>query len=117
MRYIEKDRRPWGTYYVIEDKHNHKIKRIEVEVGQRLSYQYHNKRSEVWTIIEGVALITLDGIEKKFHKGETIIIPLGIKHRVKNIGKVKLIFIEVQTGEYFGEDDIVRIEDDYKRIK
>ena len=117
MKYIDKDKRPWGKYFVIDETSNYKIKKIEVEVGQRLSYQYHNKRSEAWTIISGLALITLDGIEKKFNKGETVIIPVGVKHRVKNIGKVKLIFIEVQTGEYFGEDDIVRIEDDYKRIR
>tara|TARA_B100000989_G_scaffold297664_1_gene284231 strand:- start:18173 stop:18526 length:354 start_codon:yes stop_codon:yes gene_type:complete len=117
MNYVEKEIRPWGRFIVIEDNANYKIKKIEVESGQRLSYQYHNRRSEVWTIIKGVAQITIDGIEKKFNVGDTIVIPVGVKHRVKNIGKVKLIFIEVQTGEYFGEDDIVRLEDDYNRIK
>ena len=65
MNYIEKETRPWGRYIVIEDNANYKIKKIEVELGQRLSYQYHNRRSEVWTIIKGVAQITIDGIEKK----------------------------------------------------
>ena len=113
--YLEKEERPWGRYFVIQDEINYKLKKIEVEPGQRLSYQYHFKRSEAWTIIEGEAIVTLDGIENKYTKGETVLIPQGMKHRVENKSDNLLIFIEVQTGSYFGEDDIVRIEDDYKR--
>ncbi len=113
--YLEKEERPWGRYFVIQDEINYKLKKIEVEPGQRLSYQYHFKRSEAWTIIEGEAIVTLDGIENKYAKGETVLIPQGMKHRVENKSDNLLIFIEVQTGSYFGEDDIVRIEDDYKR--
>ena len=113
--YLEKEERPWGRYFVIQDEINYKLKKIEVEPGQRLSYQYHFKRSEAWTVIEGEAIVTLDGIENKYTKGETVLIPQGMKHRVENKSTNILIFIEVQTGSYFGEDDIVRIEDDYKR--
>ena len=113
--YIEREERPWGRYFVIQDEINFKLKRIEVEPGQRLSYQYHFKRSEAWTIIEGEAIVTLDGIEIKYTKGQTVLIPQGMKHRVENKSTNLLIFIEVQTGSYFGEDDIVRIEDDYNR--
>jgi len=116
MNYIDTEERPWGSYFVIHDEKNYKIKRIEVKIGQRLSYQYHNKRSEVWTIISGQAQVTLNGTKDIYNEGDTVIIPVGTKHRVKNIGQKKLIFIEVQTGTYFGEDDIVRIQDDYKRI-
>ena len=116
MNYIEFEKRPWGSFYVLNDEINYKIKRIEVEVGQRLSYQYHNKRSETWVIINGNCLVTLDDINYEFKKGDTILIPQGVKHRVNNTGSEKLIFIEVQTGSYFGEDDIVRIEDDYNRV-
>ena len=112
---MEKEERPWGRYFVIQDEINYKLKKIEVEPGQRLSYQYHFKRSEAWTVIEGEAIVTLDGIENKYTKGETVLIPQGMKHRVENKSTNILIFIEVQTGSYFGEDDIVRIEDDYKR--
>lgn len=113
--FIESDERPWGRYFVIHDEPSYKVKRIEVDKNQRLSYQYHYKRSEVWTIVEGEAIVTLDDVEYKFISGQTVIIPQGMKHRVENRGEQLLVFIEVQTGTYFGEDDIVRIEDDYDR--
>ena len=112
---IESEERPWGRFFVIHDESNYKIKRIEIEPGERLSYQYHNKRSEAWTIVEGTGIITLNGQEKEYSKGETVLIPQGTKHRIKNKDQKKLILIEVQTGSYFGEDDIVRVEDDYNR--
>ena len=115
FQYIESDKRPWGRFYVLHDEVNYKIKRIEVESNQRLSYQFHYKRAEAWTIVQGEATVTLDGIERIFKVGETVIIPLSAKHRVANLGAELLIFIEVQIGSYFGEDDIVRIEDDYAR--
>ena len=113
--FSETDDRPWGRYFVLHDEQNYKVKRIEVESGQRLSYQFHYKRSEAWTIVQGIAVITLDGSEKEYQAGETVLIPQGMKHRVENKSEELLIFIEVQTGTYFGEDDIVRLEDDYKR--
>tara|TARA_Y100000741_G_scaffold322122_1_gene271663 strand:- start:323 stop:670 length:348 start_codon:yes stop_codon:yes gene_type:complete len=115
MILLEKEERPWGRFYVLHKDLNFKIKKIEVDPGHRLSYQYHNFRSEVWVIIKGEATINIDGNENEFSKGKTIVIPTGAKHRVKNNGKEKLVLVEVQTGTYFGEDDIVRIEDDYKR--
>jgi mannose-6-phosphate isomerase len=111
--------RPWGKYEILHEEKNCKVKKITVKPGGRLSYQYHNKRSEVWTIVQGTATITLG--EGSNHwvtehgYGETIIIPQGTKHRVENKGQDDLVFIEVQHGSYFGEDDIVRIEDDYNR--
>ena len=112
---IESEERPWGLFFVLHDEPTYKLKRIEVNPGGRLSYQYHNKRSEAWTIVEGVGTITLDGVVKEYKAGETILIPQGVKHRIKNNRSQKAVFIEVQTGTYFGEDDIVRIEDDYNR--
>lgn len=112
---IESEERPWGRFYVLHDEPTYKIKRIEVDHGGRLSYQYHHKRSEVWTIVQGTGVITLDNENKEYTKGQTIIIPQGVKHRIENKGSEKVVFIEVQTGTYFGEDDIVRIEDDYNR--
>ena len=91
------------------------MKRIEVDPGGRLSYQYHNKRSEAWTIVKGIGSITLDGKIQDYKEGETILIPKGAKHRIENKTNEMIVFIEVQTGLYFGEDDIVRIEDDYNR--
>ena len=113
---IESEERPWGRFFVLHDELTYKLKRIEVDPGERLSYQYHQKRSEAWTIVEGTGVITLDGIDKEYTKGQTLIIPKGVKHRIENKGKEKVVFIEVQTGSYFGEDDIVRIEDDYNRV-
>tara|TARA_B100000575_G_scaffold171624_1_gene137446 strand:+ start:7089 stop:7439 length:351 start_codon:yes stop_codon:yes gene_type:complete len=115
MNYLEKDERPWGRYFVLQDEFNFKVKRIEVKPGQRLSYQYHNKRSETWVIIEGSALVTINDKSKEYNAGKTIVIPLKAKHRVENKSNCLLVFIEVQTGEYFGEDDIIRINDDYGR--
>ena len=110
------EKRPWGRFFVLHDEPTYKLKRLEVDPGCRLSYQYHHKRSEAWTIVEGIGTITLDGDVKDYSKGETVLIPQGVKHRIENKGQVKVVFIEVQTGNYFGEDDIVRIEDDYNRV-
>jgi mannose-6-phosphate isomerase len=109
------EERPWGAFWVLEDAPTHKVKRIEVKPGGRLSYQYHHYRSEVWTIIAGTATITLEGETSDFHAGEVVKIPLSAKHRMANNGTELLVIIEVQQGSYFGEDDIVRIEDDYNR--
>lgn len=115
MNYIETEERPWGRYFVLQDEPTYKVKRIEVEPGQRLSYQFHHHRSEAWTMVLGEALITLDDVPKTYKSGETILISVGTKHRIENKSDNLVVFIEVQTGTYFGEDDIVRIEDDYQR--
>ena len=112
---MEHDERPWGKYFVLEDAPTHKVKRIEVKPGGRLSYQYHHKRSEVWTIVQGKARITLNDVDTDHTSGNVIEIPLKAKHRIMNIGEETLIFVEVQLGTYFGEDDIIRLEDDYNR--
>lgn len=107
--------RPWGQYVVLLDTPITKVKAIQVEPHQRMSYQYHLKRSEVWTIVGGELTIILDD-EKVFRKaGETIKIPQGAKHRAWNETDDPVNFIEIQTGEYFGEDDIIRLDDDYDR--
>ncbi|EKB49132.1 phosphomannose isomerase type II C-terminal cupin domain [Cecembia lonarensis] len=112
---MEHDIRPGGEYFVLEDAPTHKVKRIIVKPEGRLSYQYHHHRAEVWTIVQGEAIITLDGEDKIYKKGEVAKIPLGAKHRIQNQTGEDVVFIEVQLGTYFGEDDIVRIEDDYDR--
>ena len=114
---LEIGERPWGKYFVLEDEPNYKLKRIEVNPGHRLSYQYHHHRQEFWTIVEGEAVVVLDEVEHVLKYGESIFIPLGAKHRIENRGSKLLVFVEVQTGTYFGEDDIVRIEDDFGRSK
>jgi mannose-6-phosphate isomerase len=110
------EQRPWGQYEVLLDAENTKIKRITVNPGGKLSYQYHNRRFEHWIIISGVAHITLEDQLKLKTAGDSIYIPVLAKHRVENQQDYPLVFIEVQTGEYFGEDDIIRIEDIYNRI-
>mgnify|MGYP001160825629 FL=1 len=109
------EKRPWGMFEILLDSDNCKVKRITVKPGGRLSYQYHHKRSEVWTIVSGEAYMLLNDELSLHTYGETIFIPQGTKHRVENKGQDDLVFIEVQHGSYFGEDDIVRIEDDYNR--
>lgn len=115
MLSIEFEARPWGRYYVLHDEPNYKLKRIEVLPNSSLSYQYHHKRSEAWTIVEGTGTITLDGVKKDYSAGMTVLIPQGTKHRIENFTETTVVFIEVQTGSYFGEDDIVRLEDRYDR--
>ncbi|ABB50389.1 mannose-6-phosphate isomerase, type 2 [Prochlorococcus marinus str. MIT 9312] len=107
------ENKPWGTFENILDETYCKVKRIIIKPGERPSYQYHYKRSEHWIIVSGSAKVTLEGEEKEFSVGDYIYIPLKAKHRVENIGKNDLIFIEIQTGQYFGEDDIVRVSNDY----
>lgn len=113
---MEIGERPWGRYFTLEDEKNFKLKRIEVQPGQRLSYQYHHHRQEHWTVIQGAANVTINGEVFRLSYGESIFIPQGAKHRIENPTDELLVFIEVQTGTYFGEDDIVRIEDDYNRL-
>jgi mannose-6-phosphate isomerase len=111
----EFDRRPWGSYTVLEEDRNFKVKRIDVLPGQRLSYQKHSQRAEHWFVVEGTAKVTRDGEEILVQAGEAIDIPIGAAHRVENPGPADLVFIEVQRGNYLGEDDIVRLQDDYGR--
>lgn len=112
---LEIGERPWGTYEVLVDSKNCKVKRITVKSGGRLSLQYHHHRKENWTVVSGEAHVVLGNKQFDLTVGESITIePLEI-HRVGNLLEEDLIFIEVQTGSYFGEDDIVRIQDDYKR--
>ena len=109
------ERRPWGAYVVLDDGPQAKVKRITVEPGQRLSYQRHHRRAEHWFVVAGTALVTLDDVDHELGVGEAIDIPLGAAHRVTNKGDSPLVFVEVQQGDYFGEDDIVRLDDDYGR--
>ena len=108
--------RPWGSFTVLDDtQSDHKVKRIVVEPAKRLSYQQHAYRAEHWYVIDGVATVILDGAELTRRPGESVDIPIGAAHRCENHGEVPVVFIEVQTGTYFGEDDIVRLEDDFGR--
>jgi mannose-6-phosphate isomerase len=112
----QEEQRPWGYYEVLsDDKANHKVKRVTILPGKRLSLQFHRKRREHWIMIAGQALVTLGEQQVELSPSDSIDIPLMAHHRIENIGEVPLVFIEVQQGEYFGEDDIVRIEDDFGR--
>jgi mannose-6-phosphate isomerase len=111
----EFDRRPWGSYTVLEETPTFKVKRIEVLPGKRLSYQKHSQRAEHWFVVQGTAKVILDDNEITVRTGESIDIPIGAAHRVENPGNEDLVFIEVQRGNYLGEDDIVRLQDDYGR--
>ena len=108
--------RPWGTYTILEENHKYKIKRIVVKPGKRLSLQKHFHRSEHWIVVEGTALVTVGKAETLVRPNESTYIPMGDTHRLENPGKVNVVLIEAQVGEYLGEDDIVRIDDDFKRI-
>ncbi len=111
----EEDHRPWGYFCVLEEAARHKVKRIVVNPGQRLSLQKHGRRSEHWFILEGEALVSRNKEEIPLSAGEAVNIPQGAWHRIKNRGDGPLVFIEVQTGDYFGEDEVTRAEDDYGR--
>jgi mannose-6-phosphate isomerase len=114
---LEHDERPWGSYTVLDDEPGHKVKRMVVHAGRRLSYQRHDRRSEHWFVVHGRARVTLDGRELTVGAGEAVDVPCGTAHRIENIGSEDLVFVEVQHGEYFGEDDIVRLEDDFGRVQ
>ncbi|HEV2827306.1 MAG TPA: phosphomannose isomerase type II C-terminal cupin domain [Pyrinomonadaceae bacterium] len=109
------DQRPWGTFTVLDEADGFKVKRIEVLPGKRLSYQKHAQRAEHWVVVEGVAKVTLDDKDVIVNAGEAIDIAIGAAHRVENPGDKMLVFIEVQRGGYLGEDDIVRLQDDFGR--
>jgi mannose-1-phosphate guanylyltransferase/mannose-6-phosphate isomerase len=107
--------RPWGTYQSVDMGERHQVKRIVVKPGGRLSLQKHHHRAEHWIVVRGAALVTLNETVKTVHENESIYLPIGSVHRLENPGKISLELIEVQTGSYLGEDDIIRIEDDYRR--
>ncbi len=107
--------RPWGSYQSLDIGSRHQVKRIVVKPGGRLSLQKHHHRSEHWIVVRGAALVTVNETVKTVHENESIYIPIGATHRLENPGKILLELIEVQTGSYLGEDDIIRIEDDYSR--
>ena len=112
---LETDERPWGSYTVLDDDGTHKVKRIMVLPGKRLSYQRHARRSEHWFMVEGTAVVTIDGQRREVSAGDAVDIPVGTDHRIENASEARVVFVEVQHGDYFGEDDIVRLEDDFGR--
>ena len=109
--------RPWGTYTVLEEEDRFKIKRIEVKPGARLSLQMHHHRSEHWIVVQGMAKVVNGDHTFLVAINESTYIPAGNKHRLENPGMLPLVMIEVQSGEYLGEDDIVRFEDNYGRVE
>ena len=109
------EERPWGSFTVLDEAENYKVKRIEVLPEKRLSYQKHTQRAEHWMVVRGVAKVTLDGEEITVPTGGVVDVPVGAAHRIENVGTEKLIFIEIQRGTYLGEDDIQRLQDDYGR--
>ena len=115
------EERPWGKFEIIEETETYKIKRITVNPKSRLSIQKHTRRAETWTVVQGEgvaicdALYEADPAQRKMKLGWILKIPVGYVHRMENRTDEPLVFIEVQTGEYFGEDDIIRFADDYGR--
>ena len=110
------DERPWGSFLVLDEAPDFKVKRITVTPGKRLSYQRHARRAEHWLVVHGAGRVTLEGEEFDVLPGTAVDVPVGAAHRIANTGTTQsLTFIEVQRGDYFGEDDIVRLNDDYGR--
>ncbi|MDA3808487.1 MAG: cupin domain-containing protein, partial [Thiomicrorhabdus sp.] len=108
--------RPWGTYTVLESEEKYKIKRIVVKPGKTLSLQKHLHRSEHWVVVSGTAMVTVGEEVSMVRPNESTYIPIGEKHRLANEGRLDLVLIEAQVGEYTGEDDIIRFEDHYGRV-
>ena len=107
--------RPWGSFEVLLDKENYKVKTLTVLPQKRLSLQSHKRRSENWVIAAGQAYVQIDDEFLILDKGQHVYIPVGAKHRLENKGQENLVVVETQTGDYFGEDDIVRYADDFQR--
>ena len=112
---IYTENRPWGSFTVLDEGEGFKVKRISVNPGHKLSLQYHHHRSEHWTVVQGVATVTVGEDIKQLKVNESIYIPLKEKHALANEGEELMQLIEVQVGDYLGEDDIVRLEDRYGR--
>lgn len=112
---LDSEDRPWGSWHVIDVNPGYKIKRIHVNAGARLSYQTHEHRSEHWVVVFGVATCIIDDTTIVAGPGHSVDVPLGAKHRLANEGSEELVIVEVQHGAYTGEDDIVRLQDDYDR--
>ncbi len=112
---MDNEIRPWGSYIVLEEGNRYKIKRISVNPGEALSLQTHFHRSEHWVVIHGTADVELEGEHTTVFIGESVFVKSGIKHRLSNPGKIPLDVIEVSTGEYINEDDIIRYDDKYNR--
>ncbi len=110
------NKRPWGYYQVLSDVPDHKVKRIVVEPGGKLSLQRHRLRSEHWYAVAGEGIATIDGCDQTLCAGCAVDIPQDVTHRLENIAGANLVIIEIQTGSYFGEDDIERLEDQYGRV-
>lgn len=113
---MEKVTRPWGTYQVLSQHKQYQVKEIVVFPGQRLSLQRHQHRAEHWVIIQGTGIVTVGENNISVQAESTVFIDKMVTHRIANTGDRELRFIEVQTGTYFGEDDIERLEDDYGRV-
>jgi mannose-6-phosphate isomerase-like protein (cupin superfamily) len=111
-----KEDRPWGWFEILFEEAQLKIKRIMVKPGKRLSLQSHERRAENWVIVQGQALFTLDDSTFKLGPRQGVFIPEKARHRIENTGHESLVFIEVQTGDYLGEDDITRFQDDFDRL-
>jgi mannose-1-phosphate guanylyltransferase / mannose-6-phosphate isomerase len=111
----QKVHRPWGSYQSLDLGERYQVKRIVVKPGSRLSLQLHHHRAEHWVVVRGTALVTIDDTIRTLHENESVYVPSGSRHRLENPGKIDLELIEVQTGSYLAEDDIVRFEDDYNR--
>jgi mannose-1-phosphate guanylyltransferase / mannose-6-phosphate isomerase len=107
--------RPWGSYQSLDQGERYQVKRIVVKQGGRLSLQMHHHRAEHWVVVRGTARVTVGDSISLLRENESIYVPSGARHRLENPGKIDLELIEVQTGSYLGEDDIVCIEDDYHR--
>jgi mannose-6-phosphate isomerase-like protein (cupin superfamily) len=110
-----KEKRAWGCFTILDEQQTHKVKRIVVTPGKRLSYQYHLHRSEHWFIISGQGFVTLDDQDHLIQAGDAVDVPAWTAHRIANPGPDPLVFVEVQHGTFFGEEDIFRLDDDYGR--
>lgn len=112
----ERETRPWGSWEILDEGDGYKVKRIVVQPGQRLSYQTHEHRAELWNVASGRATCVVDGADVFADLGQSIRVEVGQPHRISNMDHQPLVIIEVQLGAYCGEDDICRLEDDYGRV-